>query len=275
MMNQLEDSARNGSQDEAQAMLDELQDMFENMRGAQSAQESEAGKQLRRQMGELDKLMRDQQALRDKTFRRDQKQRQSKQDGQPPDAGQDSEGEGDPQSLQQQQQALRERLEDLKRRMKSLGMKGEQSLDDAARRHAGGRAQHAGGRGSVGAGSRPAGRRRVPGAAAARRSATPSMRRAARWKRFARAHRVCSSRCRRWARAATAIARCAGKGQRTLGRDPLGRGNGDRGASEGQLHESPEAAARARQVQQELRRRLSDPNRATEERDYLERLLTP
>jgi hypothetical protein len=62
-----------------------------------------------------------------------------------------------------------------------------------------------------------------------------------------------------------------GQGQ---GRDPLGRDkDGERGASEGQLHEGPEAAARARQVQQELRRRLADPNRPTDERGYIERLL--
>ena len=65
------------------------------------------------------------------------------------------------------------------------------------------------------------------------------------------------------------------RGQRNQpGDDPLGRGpNGERGASEGQLHEGPAAAERARRVLQELRRRLADPNRPTDERDYLERLL--
>ena len=84
MMNQLETDARNGARDQAEAMLDELQDMFENMRGAQSAEESQAEKEMRQQMGELDKLLRDQQALRDKTFRRDQQRaRRAHPEGQP------------------------------------------------------------------------------------------------------------------------------------------------------------------------------------------------
>ena len=67
------------------------------------------------------------------------------------------------------------------------------------------------------------------------------------------------------------VGRGEGRGQ---GRDPLGRGQGGpRGASEGLLNEGPEAAERARKVLQELRRRLGDPNRPSDERDYLERLL--
>ena len=65
-----------------------------------------------------------------------------------------------------------------------------------------------------------------------------------------------------------------GRGDGRQGRDPLGRGlDGPRGASEGQLNEGPEATERARRVLQELRRRLADPNRPGDERDYLERLL--
>ena len=67
------------------------------------------------------------------------------------------------------------------------------------------------------------------------------------------------------------VGRGPGEGK---GRDPLGRNpRGDRGAAEGSLNEGPEAAARARRVQQELRRRLGDPQRAEEEKDYFERLL--
>ncbi len=56
--------------------------------------------------------------------------------------------------------------------------------------------------------------------------------------------------------------------------DPLGRGQeGSKGAATGTLNGGPDRAERARRVLEELRRRLADPNRPTEERDYLERLI--
>ena len=64
-----------------------------------------------------------------------------------------------------------------------------------------------------------------------------------------------------------------GKGRGENG-DPLGRGqDGHKGAAEGELSGGPDRAERARRVLEELRRRLSDPNRPSEERDYLERLI--
>src|SRR4029077_6167211 len=78
MMDQMEESARNGSREDAQAMLDQMQEMFENMRSAQDDKESPAEREMRKQIGELEKLLRDQQALRDDTFRSDQKDRARK-----------------------------------------------------------------------------------------------------------------------------------------------------------------------------------------------------
>ena len=58
------------------------------------------------------------------------------------------------------------------------------------------------------------------------------------------------------------------------GDDPLGRGaEGDRGREDGPLNQSAGAAERARRVMEELRRRLADPARPVDERDYLERLM--
>ncbi len=93
MMNQMEDAARNGSREDAQAMLDQMQEMFENMRSAQDGQESPAEREMRKQIGELEKLLRDQQALRDDTFRSDQKDRARKRAQRDRSApGQDSAG---------------------------------------------------------------------------------------------------------------------------------------------------------------------------------------
>src|SRR5208283_696015 len=94
--------------EDAEAMLDQLQNMFENMQSAGNAEESPAERALRKQIDELGKLMRDQQALRDDTFRSDQRdqerrrgqraapddeaQAQPDDDGQP-ELGQDDRGE--------------------------------------------------------------------------------------------------------------------------------------------------------------------------------------
>ncbi len=161
MMDQMEDAARNGSREDAQAMLDQMQEMFENMRSAQEDQDSPAEREMRKQIGELEKLLRDQQALRDDTFRSDQKDRarkrsqrnqsspgdqdmqgQQDQDGSnAPDQGDNDSGQDDKQGQDQadqgqpplgdRQQELRDRLAELQRKLKSLGMKGEQGFDDA------------------------------------------------------------------------------------------------------------------------------------------------
>ena len=45
------------------------------------------------------------------------------------------------------------------------------------------------------------------------------------------------------------------------------------GRDEGSLRELGGVTERARRVMEELRRRLADPNRPIDERDYLERLM--
>ena len=75
LLDQMEDKARNGSREDAQAMLDQMQEMFENMRSARDGEESPGEREMRKQIGELEKLLHDQQALRDDTFRSDQRDR--------------------------------------------------------------------------------------------------------------------------------------------------------------------------------------------------------
>ena len=58
------------------------------------------------------------------------------------------------------------------------------------------------------------------------------------------------------------------------GEDPLGRGREGNLGRAGRLAEGDgRRGERARRVLEELRRRLADPNRPIEERDYLERLM--
>lgn len=239
MLDRLEDSARNGARSDAEAMLDQLQNLFENMRGARSAQQSQAEREMRQQMNELDKLLRDQQALRDDTFKRNQRDKSR------------GETDNDP-SLAERQQALKDKLEELEKRMKGLGLEGEQGFGDAQgdMKEAEGDLQ-------------PDGEGKGP-AVDAQGRALDHLRKGMQGLQK------------------QMQAGAGGSGYRAVGRqpgsprDPLGRNpRGNRGAEEGTLNDGPEAAARARRVLQELRRRLADPNRPGEERDYLERLLKP
>src|SRR5208337_1662899 len=158
LLDRMEDTARNGAREDAQAMLDQMQEMFENMRSAREGEESPAEREMRKELGELEKLLHDQQALRDDTFRSDQRDRARKRarskmapgegdqaqpdEGEPPAGpdqgdeadlakpGQDEAGP-DQQPLDQRQSELRDRLAELQRKLKSLGMKGEKGFNDA------------------------------------------------------------------------------------------------------------------------------------------------
>ena len=77
-MDRMEEAARNGTREQAEAMLEQLQEMFENMRSADEDEENPAEQAMRKQLDELGKLLRDQQSLRDDTFRSDQRDREHK-----------------------------------------------------------------------------------------------------------------------------------------------------------------------------------------------------
>ncbi len=100
MLDRLEKSAKSGDMAEAQRALDQLRNILENLKTAKrrSGQQNQASRQKQKSMGELDRMMRDQQALRDQTFqhgRQDQKSaRNPDQDGDDADPSQG----GDPQN---------------------------------------------------------------------------------------------------------------------------------------------------------------------------------
>jgi uncharacterized protein (TIGR02302 family) len=297
MMDEMEQSARNGSREDAQAMLDQMQEMFENMRNAQEDQESPAEREMRKEIGELEKLLHDQQALRDDTFRSDQKDRARKRsqrnqsppgqdrDSQPqpdldgsnaPDQGdndsdqddkqaQDQGDKGQPQ-LGDRQQELRDRLAELQRKLKSLGMKGEKGFGDAQddMKEAEGDLKGGDGKsGKDGQGGKGA-------AVDAQGRALQALRDGAQG-----LQKQMSGQGQGKGRNGKGnyVARKSRPGGMP-GDDPLGRGaEGEKGREDGPLKQSAGAAERARRVMEELRRRLGDPNRAVDERDYLERLM--
>jgi uncharacterized protein (TIGR02302 family) len=296
MMNQMEESARNGSREDAQAMLDQMQEMFENMRSTQDNQESPGEREMRKQIGELEKLLKDQQALRDDTFRSDQKERARKRarrnqsspdqqdsQGQPdqdgskaPDEGdndsdqddkqgQDQADKGQPQ-LGDRQQELRDRLAGLQRQLKSLGMKGEKGLDDAQgdmKEAEGDLKGEQGKSGQSGQGGKGA-------AVDAQGRALEALREGA---QGLQKQMNGQGQGKGKGGKGAYVGRRSRPGEMP-GDDPLGRGaEGENGREDGPLKESAGAAERARRVIEELRRRLADPNRPADERDYLERLM--
>jgi uncharacterized protein (TIGR02302 family) len=299
MMDQMEESARNGSREDAQAMLDQMQEMFENMRNAQEDQESPAEREMRKQIGELEKLLRDQQALRDDTFRSDQKDRARKrshrdqsspgqdqdsqsqpdQDGantpdqgdndsdQDDKQGQDQADKGQPQ-LGDRQQELRDRLAELQRKLKSLGMKGEKGFGDAQDDMKEAEGDLKGGQGKSG----QDGQGGKGAAVDAQGRALQALRDGAEGLQKQMNGQGQGKGKGRNGKGSY-VARKSRPGG-TPGDDPLGRGaEGEKGREDGPLKQSAGASERARRVMEELRRRLADPNRAVDERDYLERLM--
>jgi uncharacterized protein (TIGR02302 family) len=291
LMDRMEDSARNGTREEAEAMLDQMQEMFENMRGSRNAEESQAERALRKQIDELQKLLRDQQALRDDTFRSDQRDsRQKRRQKRPsegqndqaqPDDGQDQ-GDNDQNpsanpdqqggnpadaELGQRQHALSDRLAELQRRLKSLGMKGEKGFDDAQKDMQEAEGDIKGGQGDQAGqgGTKPQGQSGKGAAVDAQGRALEALRDGAQGmqKQMGQGQNGKGGY----------TARRKGPGEQS-GDDPLGRGReGNMGREEGPLRETAGGAERARRVLEELRRRLADPNRPVDERDYLERLM--
>lgn len=269
-------------------MLDQLQNLLENMQGAADPQAQAAERELRKQLGEMEKLLRDQQALRDDTFKRGQSRPQGPGTpdflGEPGDNGDErppqgmnknetpnpmaKDGEKGSPSLQDRQQALRDRLAELQKKLKQLGLKGEKGLDDAqgdmteAERDLKGEGEGPpkageGAQGGKGGASLNDAVQAQGKALEALRGGMQGLQKQMQGSGGQKGNR--------------AVGRRDG---RTPGKDPFGRDSGaTRGASEGSLHEGQAPAERARRVVEELRRRLADPTRATEERDYLERLL--
>ena len=120
MLNRLENLAKSGAKGAAQALLQQLEQMMENMQMASPDMNGDEGDEMS-ELDELGDMIRQQQDLRDRTF----KQGQSRQDtqrgqrgkpGQSPHPG-DSMGQ-----LQQNQQALRDRLNQLLKELQNRGL---------------------------------------------------------------------------------------------------------------------------------------------------------
>lgn len=291
MLDKMQEMAREGDAAAAEKMLERLQNILENLQMARPRKADPRAKEISRAIDELGQMSKDQQDLRDETYRngaqarsRDRRERgdlMGRNDrfpfGDPFDDDEtlDRNGENDAASappnpaneaeLQKRQQALRDRLDDLR---KKLGRNGapETGLGDA--QDAMGQAREALGKG-------PGGNDEAVGAQG---RAVEALREGA---------QKLGESLRRQGGGQGASGEAEGDegldgpGEGDMmgdedGADPLGRMPGAGRSFNPRARFDPQgapAAQRAQRVLEELRRRLGEPSRPREELDYLERLL--
>jgi uncharacterized protein (TIGR02302 family) len=285
MMRNIEEMAKNGSREQAQQMLSELRDMLERLQTGRMAegQNGEKSRQMMERMNELGNLVGEQQKLMDETFsemRRDgqrgeqQGRRQGRQQGRGGQRGQQRPGgqqgqqgqqgeqgergeaqNGDGQQpgrgqmgqggLGQRQSELRRRLEQLQRDLDELGLGSPEQLDAA--REAMESAEQALEGQQYGEAAEQQGR------------ALDEMRQSAQ----SMAQQMLQQMPSRYGQTGDSP------------RDPLGRPQRSQGPDLGTSVKVPDQIdmQRAREILEELRRRLGEATRPEIELDYLERLL--
>ncbi|WP_168201576.1 TIGR02302 family protein [Phreatobacter aquaticus] len=295
MLNRIENLARNGARDQAQRLMQELQQMLQGLQAGRQQQQQEmgeGGEQGENPQDQLSDMIRRQQQLRDQTFRRNQEQRRAQrgQQGQRPQQGQQrpgqrgqqgqqgeqqpgqggeqGEGEQDYSQLGEGQRALRELLDQLR---EQLGQQGEGQGESEGGRQA----QQ--GLGNAGRAMREAeealGRGDGQGAADAQGRALRGLQQGAQG--LAQQQQEGQGQQQGQGQQPGQPGRNGQAGNQDY--DPLGRPTRGREPNENSNVRIPNAgegaAQRAQRVLEELRRRLSDPDRPTLETDYIERLL--
>ncbi|SFJ30440.1 TIGR02302 family protein [Aerobium aerolatum] len=243
MMDELENLARSGAQDQAMAMLQQLQEMMNNLQAGNQGQQGQGQQnEMHQQMNKLGEMMQRQQELMNETFR----QQQQRQQGQmSPEELTEALRE-----LQQQQGELQQQLQELGQALEGMGLQPGEGFGDAG--EAMGRAE-----GSLGQGQ---GERAVgeQGQAleALRRGAQDMMQQMME------------------AMGEDGQGEQGGR-QQNADRDPLGRPRATTGPDFGNSVRVPDEidVQRAREILEEIRRRLGNALSPELERNYLERLL--
>jgi uncharacterized protein (TIGR02302 family) len=258
MLDRIESLAKNGARDAARKMLDEMQAMLDNLSRNKQAR-GKSGDGDSDPLGELGRMIQEQQRLRDKTYR------QGRQQGEQRGRNNDRRAYGDLQNNQQQlRQKLQEMLEALKNR--GSGEEGEDGQGGKNGNDPGKQANDALGRaeqamrdaeGALEGGD-------SDGAVDSQARALQNLRKGA---------QSLADAMQGEGEGTDEASGQAGNGaERT---DPLGRPMRSREFGEDFSVKIPGEidVQRARRVLEELRRRFSDPNRPRPELDYLERLL--
>ncbi|MBE3639325.1 TIGR02302 family protein [Mangrovicoccus sp. HB182678] len=269
MLDRLQQLMEEGRMAEAQQLLDMLSRMMENMQIAQGQGQGQ-GSPGQQAMNDLQEMLRDQQDLSDESFRELQDQfnqpgqqpgqqqpgqpGQQQGEGQPGQPGQQP-GEGGPgpgQGLADRQQALRDELNRQQQQMPGSGGAGE-ALDRAGRAMDGAEEALRG--------------NDMAGALDRQAEAMDALRDGMQALQEEMAQGQMNGEGQPGGQ--------QGQAAEGTGRDPLGRLSGEDGnpQTSGGLVPEETPAGRARDLQDEIRRRATDRERPEAERDYLNRLL--
>lgn len=296
MMRNLEEMAKSGSREQAQQMLSEMQDLMERLQsGRQDQAQQQRNQEMMKMMEELGNMVGDQQQLMDETFG---KQREEPQDsgkggsnrkpppnmkgmgeagggqgsgappgqsqqgqqrgqrGQPQQGAQGQQGQGDQlgqgndrqgglEDLTRRQRELKNRLGQMQKNMREKGGPSSQQLQDAE--------------GAMQSAEEALGRGDLQEATEQQSRALDQMRQGAQ----NMAQEMMRNMPQRYGQSGDTP------------RDPLGRPQRTQGPDLGTSVKVPDQidVQRAREILEELRRRLGEATRAPVELDYLERLL--
>lgn len=265
MLKRIEDLSKSGSKDAARQMLSELREMLENLQPGNPGQNQQA-QEMMQTLDELSNLIQEQQKLLDETFRAQQQGQQGQQGEQGEQGqqqGQQGQGEGQQPGqgkgkgqgqrsfgqLQQNQGDLQQQLQQLMEKLQGLGAQTPEQFGGAEQ--------------SMGNAGEALGQENPGQATDQQTLALDQLRQGAR---------------------SLAEQMMQGMGQpgpmgRALNgngnRDPLGRPLPTQGLDDGDSVKVPEESEvqRARQILEELRRRLGERGRPQLELDYIERLI--
>jgi uncharacterized protein (TIGR02302 family) len=266
MLDDIEKAMKSGDTAEAQRLLDELQDIMENAQtadegGPQNAARQKRQREMQRALSEIDQLAREEQRLRDDTFQ-GMKNPSDDDAGKPQQRGgrkSQPQAADDASQERQRQQALRDRLERQQDALKGDAGEAGEEFDDA--RKAMKEAEEALKPGGDGRGK----------AVDAEGRAVEALRKGA--DRLAEQMRG-EGQAGEEGEDGQGKGHGRARGRYGQGRDPLGRSSGGQRASREKYDPlGLPPTQRAHRVQEELRRRLGQPERPAEELDYLQRLL--
>lgn len=287
MLNQLENLSRSGNREEAQKLLNEMQRMLNNLQTARPRQQpGQENNPVREQIDKLGKLMQDQQKLMDETHRMEQALRDRMQRGDPeeqedPQNPGDEQSQQDPQQQQQQpgdqkqqdmteeqlrealkqlrarQQQLQKDLKSLEKGIADLGMKAPKGFGDAGK--------------EMGESSDALGKSQGQRSADAQGRALQALRDGA-GDMMQQLQQMMSQQQGEQDGQGMPL---PGSAMNQQGRDPLGRKTGQLGSEFDDSVKVPDQidVQRAREILEEIRRRLGDGPASLIEREYLERLL--
>lgn len=291
MLNQLENLSRSGNREEAQRLLNEMQRMLNNLQTARPRQQpGQENNPVRQQMDKLGKLMQEQQKLMEDTHRMEQALRDRLQRGDPeeqedPQDPGDQQSQQDQQQQQQQQQSqqnpqqqdmtaeelrealkqlraqqdkLQKDLKELEKGIAELGMKAPKGFKDAGR--------------EMGESSEALGKSQGQRSADAQGRALQALRDGAGDMMQQLQQMMSQQQGQDGQNMGMPL---PGSAMNQQGRDPLGRKSGQLGSEWDDSVKVPDQidVQRAREILEEIRRRLGDGPASLIEREYLERLL--